>query len=364
MTEVLCTNCRRPYPPQSAPFRCPVCGGLYDFSSPLVYDPEQVDPSAPGLWRYRHVLGLPADAPVVTLGEGNTSLEWRSVFGRRVAFKLDYLNPTGSFKDRGSAPLVSFLRSRGVDAAVEDSSGNAGASFAAYAAEAGMRARIFAPSYASGPKRDQILSYDAELTSIPGPRSNASQAVLQEAEAGAVYASHAYMPFGLPGYATAAYELYEQIGAAPGAVIVPAGQANFLLSIGRGFQSLLRAGLIERLPRLVGVQAMACAPLWALFRYGAAGLGWVSEGETLAEGVRIYRPMRGDVILQMILENQGLFVAVEEADILPGRDQLARLGFNVELTSAIVWSALAQTFAELPDPVAVLLTGAGFKSGF
>ena len=238
MIDIHCANCHRAYPPQGAPFRCPTCGGLYDYVSLLEYDPAKVDLAAPGLWRYRHTLGLPDEAPVVSLGEGNTPLEWREVFGRQVSFKLEYLNPTGSFKDRGSAPLVSFLRSRGVAAAVEDSSGNAGASFAAYAAHAGLQARVFAPAYASGPKRDQIQAYGAELISIPGPRSNASQAVLEQVEAGAIYASHAYMPFGLLGYATAAYELYEQIGAAPGAVIVPAGQGNFLLSIGRGFQAL------------------------------------------------------------------------------------------------------------------------------
>lgn len=363
MIEIHCTNCHRPYPSEGAPFRCQACGGLFDFSSPPAYDLAQVALEAPGLWRYRHMLGLPADAPVVTLGEGNTPLEWREAFGRWVAFKLEYLNPTGSFKDRGSAPLTSFLRSRGVDAAVEDSSGNAGASFAAYAAEAGIRARVFVPDYASGPKRAQIEAYGAQLQPISGPRSKASEAVLQAAETGAIYASHAYMPFGLPGYATAAYEMYEQIEGAPGAVIVPAGQGDFLLSIGRGFQALQRVGLIEHVPRLVGVQALACAPLWAVFRYGAAGLGWVTEGETLAEGVRIRHPIRGDITLQMILENDGLFVAVEEADILPGRDELARLGFNVEYTSAIVWSALAQSIKELPDPVAVVLTGAGFKSG-
>ena len=143
---------------------------------------------------------------------------------------------------------------------------------------------------------------------------------------------------------------------------MPAGQGNLLLAAARGFAALKNAGVIERVPLMVGVQAMACAPLWALFRYGAAGLGWVAEGETIAEGVRVRFPMRGDAVMQMIAEQNGLLLAVDEADILPGRDQLARLGFYVEPTSAIVWNAIQQIATELPDPVAVVLTGSGLKT--
>jgi threonine synthase len=186
--------------------------------------------------------------------------------------------------------------------------------------------------------------------------------VLQAASRGEVYASHAYMPFGLPGYATLAYELFEQVGQAPGTLIAPVGQGGLLLGAGRGFQALQSAGLIDRLPRLVGVQARACAPLWAAYRYGSQGLAWVSEGETLAEGIRVRYPLRGDALLNMIALSEGTLLAVDEDAIRPARDELARLGLNVELTSAVVWDALAQVAGQFPDPIVVILTGAGFKS--
>jgi threonine synthase len=365
MLAIHCTNCRRPYPDEGVPYRCPTCGGLFDYAEFPPYAPpvpETPDLDSPGIWRYRHSFSLPAGAPVISLGEGNTPLVWSTVFDRPVAFKVEGLNPTASYKDRGSATLLSFLCSRGVQSAVEDSSGNAGASFAAYAARAGIGARVFIPDSASGPKRAQIEAYGAELVRIMGPRSNAAEAVQRAAEAGAVYASHGYLPFTLPGYATIAYELYEQMGQAPGTVIVPAGMGNLLLAIGRGFRALQAAGRIERLPRLVGVQARACAPLWAVFNYGAAGLGWVTEGPTLAEGVRIKHPLRGDAVLQMVADSGGTFVAVDEEEILPGRDELARRGLYVEPTSAITWSALAAVAGHLPDPIAVILTGSGFKA--
>jgi threonine synthase len=362
--NVHCTNCHRSYPELGTPFRCPACGGLFDFEVLPIFDTSRVDDRLPGLWRYRHVLGLPETAPVLTLGEGNTPLLEAEAFGRRIFLKCEYSNPTASFKDRGSATLVSFLKSRGVESAVEDSSGNAGASFAAYAARAGIRARVFVPEAASGPKRKQIEAYGADVAGVPGPRSNAAKAVEDAAaqDPSTAYGSHAYLPFNLPGYATLAYELVEQLGQAPGIVLAPAGQGGLLLGVGRGFEALRQARVISGMPQLVGIQARACAPLWALYSYGPAGLSWVGEGQTLAEGVRVAHPLRGDALLQTISASQGTILAVDEEEILPGRDELARRGFYVEPTSAIVWGALAQILDKAPEPVVAVLTGSGLKS--
>jgi threonine synthase len=334
---------------------------LFDYAVFPSFNPNQIDASQTGIWRYRSAFGLPEDAPTVTLGEGRTPLVWTEVHRRRVAFKLEFLNPSGSFKDRGSALLVSFLASRKVKTAVEDSSGNAGASFAAYAARAGMQARVFVPESAAGPKRFQIETYGAEVLPIPGPRSNAAQAVIQAAEKGVAYASHAYLPFNLPGYATVAYEIFDQLSQAPGTIVAPAGQGGLLLGANRGFAELKKAGLIQQLPRLVGVQARACAPLWAMSSYGPNGLNWVTEAPTLAEGVRVLHPLRGDAVLNAVEASGGFFLAIEEQDILPARNQLARRGFYVEPSSALVWAAMDQAMDRMVDPVVVLLTGSGLK---
>jgi len=361
-TIIRCIGCNQLYPDQGVPYRCPDCGGLYDYVTWPIFDSSKVDPLAPRMWRYAHTFGLPEGAHRITLGEGSTPLVWSRAFDLEVAFKLEYMNPTGSFKDRGSAVMMSFLRSRNIRTAAEDSSGNAGASFAAYASSVGLRAKVFVPDYASGPKRSQIGAYGAEVIPISGPRSNAAQAVLEAAKKGEVYASHAYLPFTLPGFATVAYELFQEMGKVPGTIVVPVGQGGLLLGISRGFQSLQRAGLIEHFPRLIGVQARACAPLWAEFHFGKKGLDQVTEGESLAEGVRIRNPLRSHAILQMIKETGGVLVSVNEPDILPGRDALARLGFYVEPTSAIVWNAMEQLVGELADPVVVILTGSGLKA--
>lgn len=362
MPDIQCTNCRKPYPEEGVPFRCPSCGGIFDYASFPAYQPGLDDPTQPGIWRYRYALGLPVDAPQVSLGEGNTPLVFSAVAGKQVAFKCEHLNPSGSYKDRGAASLISFLVKRGVQAAIEDSSGNAGAAFAAYAAAAGLNARVYIPDSASGPKRKQIAAYGAEVVRILGTRLAVAEKVRQLAAAGAVYASHAYLPFVLPGYATMAYEIVQQLGRAPGTILAPVGQGNMLLAVGRGFKSMLESGHIRQMPRLVGVQAQACAPLWAVASFGRAGLGWVTEGQTVAEGVRVRQPVRGDAVLQMVESTGGNFLAVEEEKILPGRDQLGRQGFYVEPTSALVWDALAQILPDAPEPVVAILTGHGLKS--
>ena len=362
MTRISCTGCGHSYPDIGVPYRCPRCGGVFDYTEWPIYNPELLQPHFPGIWRYRAAFGLPDEAVPVSLGEGNTPLVWADVESRPVAFKLEFLNPSGSYKDRGSATLMSFLRSRGILSAIEDSSGNAGASFAAYAARAGVGAKVYIPDAASGPKRYQIQVYGSETVRIMGPRSNAAEAVLRAADEGQVYASHAYLPFGLPGYATIAYELVEQLGKAPGTVLAPVGQGNLLLAIGRGFTALRNAGIITKEPFLVGVQARACAPLWAVYQYGTAGLGWVTEGDTLAEGVRVKHPLRGDALLRLLIENGGIMLAVDEEKILPGRDQLARIGLYVEPTSAILWDGLAQISGDVPEPVVLILTGSGLKT--
>jgi threonine synthase len=133
-----------------------------------------------------------------------------------------------------------------------------------------------------------------------------------------------------------------------------------------GFKALRVAGLIDRLPRLIGVQALACAPIWAVHRYGREGRALAAEGETVAEGIRVIRPVRGDAVLSAVAESGGDLVAVDEAAIQGGRNALARLGFYVEPTSAVVWEALRQVLeaskGAAAGDIVIMLTGSGLKN--
>jgi len=361
--NIVCTNCGSAYPSGKVPYVCITCGGLFDYNTGFCYDRERMDLSMPGIWRYRHSFSLPEELEPLSLGEGNTPLVWANAFGRSIAFKCEFMNPSGSFKDRGSTIIAAWLKWSGVTKAIEDSSGNAGASFAAYAARAAIKARIFVPDSSSGPKLRQIEAYGAELTPIHGSRSDVTRAVRNFAETGVAYASHAYLPFNLPGYATAAYEIFEQIGQLPEAVVVPAGQGGLLLGLARGFDALCTATHTGKRTKMIGVQGEACSPLTNIFNSNN-DQGDTSPGlKTLAEGVQVLDPLRRDAVINAVRMSGGRMCITKEKDIIPGRDALAQLGFYVEPTSAIVWAALEKWISKLPDPVVVILTGSGLKYG-
>ncbi|MGX6450099.1 pyridoxal-phosphate dependent enzyme, partial [Patulibacter sp. S7RM1-6] len=217
-----------------------------------------------GVWRYAP--WLPAVGAPVTLGEPTTplvELEWDDV---AVTVKLEGALPTGSFKDRGAAVLVSWLRAQGAEAVVEDSSGNAGAALAAYCARAGIRCAVYVPESAPPQKLDQLRAHGATPVLVPGPRPAATGAARRAVAEGAVYASHAWSPLYLAGTQTFAFELWEQLGTAPDVLVLPVGGGALLLGAFHGFRALRDAGHIDRIPRLVAAQAAACAPLAAALR--------------------------------------------------------------------------------------------------
>ena len=357
-----CINCGKQYPPSDAPFLCS-CGGVFDYSFLPKFQSSSIDESLPGMWKYKTMFGLEDSALTVSLGEGRTPLVQTNSNSGSVWLKLEYQNPTGSYKDRGSAVLTSFLAGRGVKSVVEDSSGNAGASLAAYAARSGIEARVFVPETASGPKRSQIEYYGAEMVSVPGPRVNAARAVREAVTGEVVYASHAFMPFGLLGIASIAYEIIAELGGkAPGTVIAPVGHGGLLYGVIQGFKALKTAAVVKEEPFYVGVQSAGCAPIFDAFESHEFTLREPLESDTIAEGVRVSHPVRGMGILREIAGGNGRIMQVADPELLDSYHDLAKRGFFVEPTSALPWAVLPKLSWNIPEPIVVILTGAGFKS--
>jgi threonine synthase len=362
ITLPICSLCGKKYPESGAPYLC-TCGGVYDFPALAPYRTEFIEPHQKSMWKFRSVFGLTDDAPTVSLGEGNTSLVVTEFGENPVWLKLEYQNPTASYKDRGSSVLASFLASRGVKEVVEDSSGNAGASMAAYCARAGIHARIFVPESASGPKRRQIEVFGAELVSIPGPRANAAGAVTAAVTNEVVYASHAFMPFGLAGIASIAYELVNDLGGkTPGTIVAPLGHGGLLYGVMKGFKALRTAAVVTREPLYVGVQSAGCAPVFAAYQNREFTLREAPESDTIAEGVRVKSPVRGEGILHVINGGRGRIMCVQDPELIAAHTELAAKGFFVEPTSALPWAVLKELIGQVPEPIVVILTGAGYKT--
>jgi threonine synthase len=317
------------------------------------------------VWRYAAAIEVD-DTHAVTMGEGWTPLnagEWR---GASTLFKLEFMMPTGSFKDRGMTVMVSYLKSRGIDRVLEDSSGNAGASLSAYAAVAGMQCRILVPETASYPKIAQIAACGADVVTVRGSRQDVADAAVRMSSE-IFYASHNWVPFFVEGTKTLAYELWEQLGfEAPDNVVTPLGYGSNVLGCLRGFDDLKRSGEIRRVPKIFGVQAENCAPYYAAWKAGGDTLVPTAVKPTIAEGIASSQPTRVKEVLQGVRESGGSIVAVSEAEIVEALGNLARKGLYVEPTSAAGAAGLTQlleTGAIRPDETTVLvLTGTGLKT--
>jgi len=329
----------------------------------IAFDATLIEPSLTGMWRYRHLLPPVHDIPV-TLGEGGTPL-LRLHSDQLVYVKNETLNPTGSFKDRGAAFLINTIQ--GEDKTViDDSSGNAGAALAAYAARAERKARIFVPAHAPNNKKQQILRYGAELASIEGDRDAVAQAADEFAQRPDVfYASHVWHP----GYAlamqTIAWEIWEQLGRrAPEWVVMPVGNGSLLRGIRWGFRSLQKAKYIPNLPRLVAVQAASCAPLLARSRGTYQPGQFKQAAATIADGVAIPNPALIDAMWAAVRKTNGQVIGITEEEIASAQASLMRQGFWVEPTAALSYAALPHLKQHIApnDTVVLILTGHGFKS--
>ena len=318
---------------------------------------------------------LPLHAPgsTVSLGEGNTPCIQLPTVGarlglRRLLGKLEFLNPTGSFKDRGTAVMVAVAREQGVAEIVEDSSGNAGASVSAYAARAGIKTHIFVPASAPDAKLRQIRAYGARVCSVEGSRSATTEAAVAfHRDRGLVYASHAMSPYFLEGTKSFAYELAQQLGEeerVPDHMVFPVGNGSLFIGAWKGFVEMRDRGRIQRVPRLHCVQARAVMPIVAAYNHEK----WSpdSAASTVAGGIAVAAPPRLQRVLDILSATGGVAVAVDDPDILRWHEILAEEeGVFAEPTSAAALAGLERLVGGGvigPDnTVLVPITGSGLK---
>jgi threonine synthase len=358
-------SCGRSYAPSVERWRCD-CGGLLELPPvALTWNPRPGDHS---LWRYEDAIPVPGRA--LSLGEGMTPLVEASLDGDEsgVRLKIEYASPTGSFKDRGAVMLVTLARLLGATRLVADSSGNAGTAVAAYAARAGLAAEIFVPSGTSEKKLHQIRGHGSRVTVVDGSREDTAKAAAERVDAtGAFYASHVYNPYFYEGTKTYALEVFEQLGeVAPATLVLPAGNGTLVLGAYLGFAGLRAAGLIDRLPRIVAVQAERCSPVASAFAAGSHHVEPVLPEATVAEGIAIAAPARGARMLEIVRETGGAVVTVSEDEIARSHAALAARGLWVEPTGAVAYAAVRRLRAEgspfVEGDVVAPLCGSGLKA--
>lgn len=368
--KFVCNECGKKYDPKTLVFRCE-CGGLLDLEKfDFAFSKEDIMSNEWNLFRY--LKALPFDDNFntwkeVTMGEGLTPIVPLEKDKPNLLIKVDFLMPTLSFKDRGAVVLIAKAKELGIKKVIQDSSGNAGNSIAAYAARAGIECDIYVPEGTSTKKVKQISSHGAKVHIIKGTREDTAKAALKAVENGeGFYASHVYNPFFYQGTKTYAYEIYEQLNEEiPEKIVIPVGNGTLLLGCYYGFKELLDLGLIDKLPKIIAVQAEGCCPIYKAYIENKSYVNEVINTGTLAEGIAIANPMRGKQILEAVRATKGEIIIAPENRIKEARNYLAEKGFYVEPTTAATLAGYLNYYDENINEsnykVIIPLCGAGLK---
>jgi len=326
-----CEKCKKQYPLSSHSYMCE-CGGMFRLHKDKSEEP----------------------ARGITIGEGVTPMLKLKVDRLDLLLKMENLQPTGSFKDRGAYTLINEINKVGIKKIALDSAGNAGASMAAYAAAADMECTVYVPDDTSKERIEQIEAYGAKTVPVPNGRMKACAAVKMNL-GDAYYASHVYNPLFFEGMKSMAHEIYDQLGGSvPEYIFMPVGNGTMLIGLFQGFME------IGRLPHLVAVQSKRCAPLYEAFH----NLPEEPKRSTVATSIRIEKPKRLKDMVEYIKASDGDVIAVEDKEILQAKKYLGGRGIYAETTSAAALAGALKVFgAGKPDNyrVVIPITGNGLK---
>jgi threonine synthase len=314
--------------------------------------------------RYREHLPVGPRTPEVDLHEGSTPLVpslniGRALGLRRLFFKYEGLNPTGSFKDRGMVVAVAKALEAGSRVFMCASTGNTSASMAAYAARTGARAIVVVPSGEIAlNKLSQALMYGAKVVALKGNFDHALETVRDLTSHYPVALMNSVNPDRIQGQKTAAFEIVDELGDAPDYLLLPVGNAGNITAYWKGFREYHAAGRSTRLPRMVGAQADGAAPIVN----GAP----IAQPRTVASAIRIGNPASWEGATSARDESGGLIAAVSDTEILSAQIRLADSeGLFAEPASAAPLALLFRLVREgkvQKDATAVVvLTGSGLK---
>jgi len=361
---------------------CPECGGALETiyaceRARETFSRKNLKRRSLSVWKYIELLPVDNLKRVVTLDEGGTRLTRAIALGEELGLSNLYLkdetrNPTGCFKDRKSTVALTKALEFGFRTVTCATAGNAGASVAAYAAKAGLRAVIFAFRNITRAKLAKLLSYGADVLIVDGTSSDVNDLTSAACKKYAwhnIVAASRYNPYVKDGAKTVAIEVCEQLEwKAPDWLIVPVGGACGLASCWKGVTELQRIGLIEELPKIVGVQGAGCAPLVRAFEQNASPdkIERIPNAHTIAHSIEDDYPPDGGQALIAIRESHGLALGVQDNEMLSAQMLVARKeGLFVEPASSATVAAakmlLDRGVIDRNDSVVAVATGLGLN---
>lgn len=303
-------------------------------------------------------VGLPES--IVTIGEGNTPLTWSNKMG--VWIKHEEMNPTGCFKDRESAVVISKAIQLEYKTVVVVSSGNAALSTAAYAQKAGLKCMAYVPEKTSKAKKQLIEMFGAKIYEIPGFYEDVYRYVVDHPIPGAWNVTSGQNAWRVEGNKAIAYEIFKQLGHVPDFVVLPAGNGGCLAGIWKGFDELLRAEKITKVPRMVAVQVEGADPLQVAVKQGKSWVNLKNVDDSVAEGIVAAESYCSPKALEAIKKSNGDVVTVTDKEIV---EALGRIMLQESLvsepTSAAAFAGLKKLHTTKESEIVVINTGSGMK---
>jgi len=366
-----CIRCHKKFSWNTVIYTCDQCGALldvkYHFEEP---NPELWRKKPLSVWRYEDF--LPKVREKISLNEGGTSLYKCDRLAEKLGIKNLWVknegeNPTGSFKDRGMTVGVSLAKELDNRIVACASTGNTSASLAAYAARAGLKCVVMIPSgkIALG-KLAQAIMYGALVLAVEGNFDQALNLVEQSSKRLGLYILNSLNPYRLEGQKTIAYEVIEQLGQTPDAIILPVGNAGNISAVHKGITEWRQLGLIEDAPRLIGIQAEGAAPIVHAYKKRRREVTFVENPETVATAIRIGKPVNWEKALRAIYDTKGAAETVTDEQILQAQKLLARTeGIFVEPASAASIAGLTKLIdaglIDKDEKIVCITTGHGLK---
>ncbi|MFC2174568.1 threonine synthase [archaeon] len=349
--QLVCPRCKKKYKPAKGRYLCD-CGSVM-----LVeYKKLRWDPKGDGVWRYKSC--LPHKGKHYSLQEGGTPLV--KGLDRDAYYKLEGDNPTGSFKDRGTTVVVSKAVADGFKCVSAASTGNMGASVAAYAAYSNIKSKIFIPTNTAVNKLAQIIAYDAKLIKVKGNYHDAVTKSWEDGAKGSCLAMTGINPYYLEGEKTLGYELFEGMGV-PDKIIVPVGTGGLITAIHKAFVELKQMKKAKKIPQMIGVQPVNCAPIAKAWAAGLNRAERVEKCNTIASAILVKTPFNDLTALNAIRDSKGEAVTVTEGAIKKSIRGLGREGVFAEPASATALAAYEKIDKKKGDKIALIITGSGLK---
>jgi threonine synthase len=347
----------------------------YDLDAARRWSHDTLKDRAPDMWRYRELMPLLPGEDPVTLGEGFTPLIHATRLGAKLGLdrlyvKDESLNPTTSFKARGQAAAITRARGLGVTTVSVPSAGNAGNAMAAYAAKAGLTAKVFLPRDVKTPFIRECRLYGADVTLVDGVITDAARAASEAgASLGWYDVSTLKEPYRIEGKKTMAYELAEQMEWQwPDWIVYPTGGGTGMVGMWKAFDEIEHIGWVPRgrRPRMISVQATGCAPIVRAFEQGAEhAVPWENPA-TVADGLRVPKAIGDFLILRAVRDSGGTAIAVTDAEMIDG---MLELGSTEGISAAPEGGAALAAIRELvarrqirsSDRVVLFNTGGALK---